>query len=132
MFLSAICWLSCLLWLITEFTRKPSWLLALGLSFATYALFMTAYPQLTIVCIYITGAYAVIRTLRMQGDPKSKCGIALALLGCAVAGALTSLPVYLDLLPLAENSVRLSKVVTTSSSASCHRFIVSRTLLTSS
>jgi hypothetical protein len=32
MFLSAICWLVCLLWLITEFTRKPSWPVALGLA----------------------------------------------------------------------------------------------------
>ncbi len=33
MFFQPICWLTCLLWLVTEFTQRPSWLLALGLAF---------------------------------------------------------------------------------------------------
>lgn len=110
MFLSAICWSTCLLWLIAEFTRRPSWLLALGLAFATYSLIMTAYPQITILCTYVIGAYALVRVAQMPGDSKTKVRTTVALLGCAGAGALACLPVYLDLFLVAKNSARLNDV----------------------
>jgi hypothetical protein len=107
MFLSAICWSVCLLWLITEFTRKPSWLTALGLAFATHSLLMTAYPQITILYGYMIAGYALIRLLQMSATSREKLRVAFALLGCAAAGALASLPVYLDLLAVAKDSARL-------------------------
>lgn len=110
MFLSAICWLTCLLWLVAEFTQRPSPLRALGLAFATYSLFMTAYPQITILCLYITSAFALIRLAQMPRSRREKLQTMLALLGCAVAGALASLPVYLDLLFVAKDSARLDDV----------------------
>lgn len=41
MFVSATRWLVALLWLITEFTKEPSWPAAFGLAFATYRLLMS-------------------------------------------------------------------------------------------
>jgi hypothetical protein len=110
MFLSAICWLVCLLWLITEFTRKPSWPVAVGLAFATYCLLMAGYPQVTILSAYTTGAYALIRLVQMPGSRREKLWTMLAMLGCAGAGVLASLPVYLDLLFVAKDSARLGDV----------------------
>ena len=107
MFLSAICWLTCLLWLVAEFTQRPSPLRALGLAFATYSLFMTAYPQITILCLYITSAFALIRIAQMPGTRREKLHTMLAMIGCVGAGALASLPVYLDLLFVAKQSTRL-------------------------
>jgi hypothetical protein len=110
MFLSAICWPVCLLWLITEFTRKRSWPVALGLAFATYCLLMTGYQQVTILSAYTTGAYALMRLVQMPGTRKEKLRTMLAMLGCAGAGVLASLPVYLDLLFVAKDSARLGDV----------------------
>ncbi len=110
MFLSAICWLTCLLWLVAEFTQRPSPLRALGLAFAAYSLFMTAYPQITILCLYITSAFALIRIAQMPGTRREKLQAMLAMIGCVGAGALASLPVYLDLLFVAKQSTRLGHV----------------------
>ena len=110
MFLSSICWTVCLLWLITEFTRKPSWPVTLGLAFATYCLLMTGYPQVTILSAYTTGAYALIRLVQMPCTHREKLRTTLAMLGCAGAGVLAPLPVYLDLLFVAKDSARLGGV----------------------
>ena len=110
MFLSAICWSVCLLWLITEFTRKSSWPAALGLAFATYSLLLTGYPQMTILLIYMIGAYTLIRLGQMRSPRREKFWRALELFGCAGVGALASLPVYLDLFATARDSARLSGV----------------------
>lgn len=110
LFLSAFCWLTCLLWLVTEFTQRPSWLLALGLAFAAYSLLMTAYQQIAILCFYIVGAYSLIRVAQMSADLRIKLQTTVALIGCIAAGALASLPVYLDLLSLAKHSARLKDV----------------------
>lgn len=110
MFLSAICWLTCLLWLVAEFTQRPSWLLALGLTFAIYSLLMTAYQQITILCIYTISVFGFIRVAQMPADLRTKFRTAVALLGCAVIGAVACLPVYLDLLSVAKNSARLNDV----------------------
>jgi hypothetical protein len=110
MFLSPICWLTCLLWLVAEFTQRPSPLRALGLAFATYSLFMAAYPQITILCLYIVSAFALIRLAQMPGARREKLRTMLAMIGCVGAGALASLPVYLDLLLVAKQSARLGDV----------------------
>jgi hypothetical protein len=110
MFVSAVCWLVCLLWLITEFTRKPSWPVALGLAFATYCLLVAGYPQVTILSAYTTGPYALIRLVQMPCTRREKLWTMLALLGCAGAGVLASLPLYLDLLLIAKDSARLGDV----------------------
>ncbi len=110
MFLSAICWSVCLLWLITEFTRKSSWPAALGLVFATYSLLLTGYPQMTVLLTYMIGAYTLIRLGQMRPPLREKLWRALELSGCAGVGALASLPVYLDLFATARASARLSGV----------------------
>lgn len=110
MFLSSTCWTVCLLWLVTEFTRKPSWAVALGLAFATYCLLMAGYPQVAILSAYMTGAYALIRLVQMSGTRREKLRTMLAMFGCAVAGVIASLPVYLDLLFVAKDSARLVDV----------------------
>ena len=110
MFLSAICWSVCLLWLITEFTRKSSWPAALGLAFATYSLLLTGYPQMTILLTYMIAVYTLIRLGQMRSPLREKLWRTLQLFGCAVVGALASLPVYLDLFATARASARLGGV----------------------
>ncbi|HEY1581545.1 MAG TPA: hypothetical protein VGF73_00435 [Chthoniobacterales bacterium] len=110
MFLSAICWSICLLWLLTEFTRKSSWAAALGLSFATYSLLLTGYPQMTILLGYMLAGYSLIRLGRMESALRGKCRRAVELSGCVGIGALASLPAYLDLFTTARGSARLSGV----------------------
>ncbi|MGB8476863.1 MAG: hypothetical protein WCE61_22520 [Candidatus Acidiferrum sp.] len=110
MFLSAICWSVCLLWLITEFTRKRSWPAALGLAFATYSLLLTGYPQMTVLLTYMIAAYTLIRLGQMRSPLREKLWRTLQLSGCAMVGALASLPVYLDLIATARDSARLSGV----------------------
>ena len=51
-----------------------------------------------------------MRLVQMPGTHREKLRTMLALLGCAVAGALASLPVYLDLLFVAKDSARLGDV----------------------
>ena len=110
MFLSAICWSVCLLWLITEFTRRSSLPAALGLAFATCSLLLTGYPQMTILLAYLIAAYTLIRLGQMRSPLREKFWRTLQLSGCAVVGALASLPVYLDLFATARDSARLSGV----------------------
>jgi hypothetical protein len=110
MFVSAICWSVCLLWLLTDFTRKSSWPAALGVAFATYSLLLTGYPQMTILFSYMLTAYSLIRLGQMQSPLSGKCRKALELAGCVGVGALASLPVYLDLFVTARDSARLSGV----------------------
>ena len=73
MFVSAICWPVCLLWLITEFIRKPSWPVALGLTFATYCLLITSYPQVTVLSAYLIATYTLIRLVQSAHEDKN-CG----------------------------------------------------------
>jgi hypothetical protein len=110
MFVAAICWPVCLLWLVTEFTRKPSWPVAFGLVFATYCLLLTSYPQVTVLSAYLVGAYAVTRLLQLTGTWRSKSSRLFALLGCASAGLLAALPVLLDLFSTAKDSSRLGRL----------------------
>ena len=110
MFLSAVCWSVCLLWLITEFTGKSSWPAALGLAFATYSLLLTGYPQMTILLAYMIVPYTLLRLGQMRSPLREKFWTALKLFGCAGVGALAALPVYLDLFAMARDSARLSGV----------------------
>ena len=110
MFVSAICWPVCLLWLLTEFTRKPSWPIALGMVFATYCLLITSYPQVTILSAYLIGAYALITLVQHPSTHREKSRTLLAMLGCAAAGLVMTLPIFLDLLFTAKNSARLREV----------------------
>jgi hypothetical protein len=110
MFSSGICWLVCLLWLVTEFTRSPSWHVALGLVFATYCLLLSSYPQMTILSIYLIGPYVLIRVWRSPGTAREKLRQLLALAGCAAIGLMASLPVLLDLVGTARDSARAGDV----------------------
>ena len=71
---------------------------------------MSGYPQVTILSAYTTGAYALIRLVQMSGTRREKLRTMLAMFGCAGAGVLASLPVYLDLLFVAKDSARLGDV----------------------
>ena len=110
MFLSAICWPVCLLWLITEFTRKRSWPVAFGLAFATYCLLISGYPQVTILSAYLIGPYALIKVGQMPGGRGEKLRTMVAMLACVGASVLASLPLYLDLLVMTKDSARLGEV----------------------
>ena len=71
MFLSAICWSVCLLWLITEFTES----VVAGCARARFCdllVVLTGYPQMTVLLTYMIAAYTLIRVGRMRSPLKEK------------------------------------------------------------
>lgn len=110
MFISTICWSICLLWLSTEFIKKQSLPTALGMSFATYSLLITGYPQLIILFAYIIIPYAIFRLFKRPGTVKQKFFTLLSLLGLAISGLIMALPSFVDLFVNAQRSARLSEV----------------------
>lgn len=108
MFVSTICWTVCLLWLVTEFIKKPSFSQGIGISFATYSLLLTGYPQ----AIILNGYVIVIQTLvNLCEFPKKSRQIPfrlLLILGSGLVGIAAAFPVYSDLLLNAQRSARLA------------------------
>ncbi len=101
--LSGVAWTFALLWLITRFVERPSFAYGGGIAFATYLLFITAYPQQIVWHAYLIVAYALVRLF----DARDKRKLALAMLGAALCGVLLSAPIYLDLAIQAGQSARL-------------------------
>ena len=108
MFIGPICWSLCLLWLITKFLQKRSYLVAVGISFATYSLLLTGYPQFTVLQTYLISAYSLIYLWKSYGKAGTKLYTALMLIGSAVLGLIMASPVFLDLAVNAQRSARLS------------------------
>lgn len=108
MFLSAVCWTLALLWLITEFIKHKSFATAGGIAFASYSLLMTAYPQSVVMYAYLITGFTFIRLWQSNYRLKAKFGIALAMAGAALLGAVTAFPAYLDLLTTVQRSARLN------------------------
>ncbi|MBD1878311.1 hypothetical protein [Coleofasciculus sp. FACHB-T130] len=110
MFISTICWSVCLLWLNTEFIKKPSFLSAIGISFATYSILMTGYPQFIVLSAYILVSYTIVRLCKYTINVKNKFYTALMILGLVVSGVLMASPTYADLLINSQRSARLNGV----------------------
>ena len=81
-----------LLWLIAEFIKKQSYAIAIGISFATYCLLMTAYPQAVVMHVYLIVSFSLIYLWHSSGNLKSKLYIMFALVGTALIGAITASP----------------------------------------
>lgn len=108
MFTSTLCWSVCLLWLITDFIKNQSFVYAIGISFASYNLFMSGYPQYIVMYFYIILGYSLIYLFEQIQSNKQKIKIALvATLGGAI-GLLMALPAYADIFVKANLSTRLS------------------------
>lgn len=107
-FIAPITWTACLLWLITRFFKKRSVSGCLGISFATYSLFMLGYPQSILIESYTIVLYTFYLAWKLPGSIKTKLIYVgqLALLG--LSGLVMASPYLLDLLSLAGDSVRLS------------------------
>ncbi|MBD1837180.1 hypothetical protein [Coleofasciculus sp. FACHB-501] len=110
LFISPICWSVCLLWLNTEFIKKPSFLSAIGISFATYSILMTGYPQFIVLSAYILVPYTIVGVCKYTISVKNKFSTALMILGLVVSGVLMASPAYADLLINSQRSARLSGV----------------------
>lgn len=110
MFVSALCWPVCLLWLTAEFTAKPSWSVGFGLIFATYCLLISSYPQTTILSTYIVGSFAFIRLANASVPNLQKLRLLIAMVGCGLAGLVAASPGLIDMWQTAKQSARLSGV----------------------
>ncbi|HBE20417.1 MAG TPA: hypothetical protein DEG17_11885 [Cyanobacteria bacterium UBA11149] len=110
LFIAPICWFVCLFWLNTEFIKKPSLATATGISFATYSLLMTSYPQVIILYGYLIIPYTLIRIVKSGTSVKNQIYTALMILGMALSGILMASPAYADLLINSQRSARLSGV----------------------
>jgi len=107
-FLSAPCWALALMWLIRRFIQRPSCPLALGVAYATYSLFMSAYPQSIILQFYLVAVFALFLLWKSEAKAKKKTLLAAALIGAAFFGVLMTAPVYLDVLETARRSGRFN------------------------
>ncbi len=97
MYLSTISWSAALLWLVTLFIRRPTWIVALGVSFATYSLLVTGYAQFIVFQVYLLAGFSVLQVWRTYGSWRQRIMILCQLAGLALSGAFMSAPVYLDL-----------------------------------
>jgi hypothetical protein len=107
MFPSLFCWTACLLWLIARFLNKRSYGAAVGISFATYSLLLTGYPQDVILHLYLVGGYTLFRLLGSGGRIKRRIQDGLALGASFLLGAITAFPVLADMVVLSLRSARL-------------------------
>ncbi len=107
MFLSVRCWTICLLWLITIFIKKKSYLVGLGIAFAAYSLIMTGRFQAIILQAYIVCPYTLIYLYKSNGTLKTKFNTALMLIGLVFVGFIMTSPVMVDLFIKTHHSARL-------------------------
>lgn len=108
MFAAAFCWAFGALYAVTHLARKPNLLGWAMLTFATYSMLMTAYPQMAVLHAYLIIGYVLYVASRLF-----RAGGALAfvryigLLASAVlVGCLLALPSYLDIAYAASQSAR--------------------------
>jgi hypothetical protein len=107
LFLSTLCWTLALLWLVAEFVRKGTYGYGWGISFATYSLLMTGYPQYVVMQAYLLVGFALISLWIAPGKKRSKLFTLVGITGAGVLGAIAALPTFLDLAVAASQSARL-------------------------
>jgi len=107
-FLSAPCWALGLMWLIRRFIQRPSYPLAFGLAYATYSLFMSAYPQSIILQFYLVAGFALFLLWKTEVTAKKKTLLGAALTGAAFFGVLMTAPAYMDVLEAARRAGRFN------------------------
>ena len=108
MFLAPICWGCGLLWITTEFYREPSWKKGLGISFFSYSLLLTGYPQFIVLIGYTVAINLVAQIWHypLSWQQRSVRFVSIGIIG--LTGAIAASPVYLDLIVAAQRSARLS------------------------
>lgn len=97
MFLWGVCWTTGLLWGVARFTDEPSAGSALAIAFCSYLLLLSGYPQQIVWHGYAVAGFAAWRLLTSRRALRARAGVALGLAAAALAGALATAPVYLDL-----------------------------------
>lgn len=107
MFIWPICWGACILWLISRYLRTRSIGALVGLSFAVYSIIMTAYPQSTVLVIYLALVYMGFELLRLRPARADAIRAVIMFALSALAGAMLSLPAILDLAEAAAASNRV-------------------------
>ena len=110
MFNAAWCWSAGALWAVTRLAKKPSLLAWITLTFSSYSLLMTAYPQLVIYHAWLLGGYGIY--LAWHKAHVDHVGGVVYFFACTasalvIGGALT-LPVYLDLIFQTAESARVA------------------------
>lgn len=108
MFLSSICWTCGLLWLTTEFCRKPGFLKGLGISFFSYSLLYTGYPQFIVLMGYTVALKILVELWKHNQTWPIKAIRLLQLTFWGLSGVVAVLPAYLDLIVVAHRSARVS------------------------
>lgn len=110
MFTPVLCWSAGALYAITRLSRKldlSGWSI---LTFCTYSLLMTAYPQLVIFHLYILCgyvAYLAYRNFTSSGWVLTARYTA-TLVSAAAIGVVLALPAFLDLAYMAADSARVA------------------------
>ncbi|MBW4520949.1 MAG: hypothetical protein KME16_14755 [Scytolyngbya sp. HA4215-MV1] len=108
MFVSTLCWSAGLLWFMTKLTRRRSLWSVLGISFATYNLLLSGYPQLIILCAYIITIQVLVNCRHYWTNWQDFLIKGGLLISAVISGAIAALPVYLDVVLNAQQSARLA------------------------
>ena len=107
MFLSTFCWACGLLWLITAFIKRSTFGKGIGISFMTYCLLMTAYPQSVVLMGYIIGIQMFVSFYQKKDRLNKTIWRLVKILLLFLSGAIAAFPAYLDLFLTAQRSARL-------------------------
>ncbi len=103
-----VCWSTGVLWAVARFVRAPGMGSAIAISFCTYALLLSGYPQQIVWHAYAITGFAAWRLLRTASAATRRGALALGLAAAALAGALATAPVYADLWLTTQASARPS------------------------
>lgn len=103
--LSTIAWTAMILWLSARFMKKPGWGTGCAAAFSVHALFLSGYPQMIVLEGYLAGAWLLYLWASPRVTRESSTRL-LRLIVFFALGALTVLPVYLDVWVRAERSIR--------------------------
>lgn len=109
MFPAVWSWSAGALWGVTRLARKPDLLGWSILSFSTYSLLVSAYPQPVVYHAYILTGYGLYLAYRKQEyGPLETTRFLVFSISALAAGVTAALPVYIDLLHTAAESARIA------------------------
>ena len=108
MFLSPLCWACGLLWLTTEFCRQPNLIKGLGISFFSYSLLYTGYPQSIVLMGYLVACQVIVFLWHQRTPWLVKIKRLFQLMIISGSGIIAAFPAYLDIVVTTQRSARVA------------------------
>lgn len=96
MFAAVYCWGCGILWSLTRLAKKADYLAWVALSFSTYSLLMTGYPQPIVFHLYLFSVYFLFLFLWHKHPHHARLHFLLTCSSAVFVAAILVLPVYAD------------------------------------